>query len=123
MENSSKKSSSHTSSVRPIAISAALAAFTLTLALYELASIMPLMTQVFAQEAPEQSCNPPGLRQSGTSFNPNCVSVTPIPNCVSDPPVGEADCRNVGTCSSAGPGSFNRPFDQTPACPEEEEEP
>jgi hypothetical protein len=94
------------------------AAFTMTMALYGLASIMPLAREVYAQGAPEQSCHPPGQAITGNAENPNCrAEHLPIPNCVgrAQGEVQESGCRNIGTCKN--PPSPNRPLDQTPACP------
>ena len=118
MGNSSEKVQFIQGTVKLIAISS-IAAFTLTMALYQLASIIPLVPEVFAQEAPEQSCNPPGLTQTGTSYNPNCdEGATPTANCVAGFVQGSFACRNVGTCSNYQ--SPNRPSEETPACPSSE---
>lgn len=116
MGNSSKKVQVLQCTAKLMAISA-ISAFTLTMALYQVASIIPLVSEVFAQEPPEQSCSPPGQEQSGNSLNPNCVGGAPLPNCVSE--ASESGCRNVGTCTDFQ--SQNRPFFRTPACPGEED--
>ena len=95
-------------------------AFTLAVTLYQLASIMPLVPEVFAQGAPEQSCDPPGQEKTGNAQNPNCVGGAPVPNCVSEAS-GGSGCRTVGTCTDFQ--SPNRPFFRTPACPNPEEPP
>jgi hypothetical protein len=97
MENSSTKmQTTHQSTIKLTAISA-IAVFTLTMALYELASTMPLVSQAFAQSAPEQSCYPPGITKSGTSQNPNCYEGgTPTASCAAGFPQGSFVCRNVG---------------------------